>query len=49
LWEQLIEPFNALPLPEQEKIILEKRIARMQQSPKEAKPWREFIRARDFS
>jgi hypothetical protein len=34
---------NDLPLPEQEKMILEQRIARMQQSPKEAKPWREFM------
>jgi hypothetical protein len=34
-------------LPEQEKIILEKRIARMQQSPKEGKPWREFLRELD--
>jgi hypothetical protein len=34
---------NDLPLPEKEKIILEERIARMEQSPKEAKPWREFL------
>jgi Putative addiction module component len=43
LWEQLAEPLSDLPLPEQEKRILEKRIAWMQQSPKAAKPWREFL------
>jgi Putative addiction module component len=43
LWEQLAEPLNDLPVPEQEKRILEERIAQMQQSPKEAKPWREFL------
>ena len=47
LWEQLAEPLNDSPLPEQEKMILEQRIARMQQSPKEAKPWREFMRKMD--
>jgi Putative addiction module component len=47
LWEQLTEPLNHLPLPEEEKIILEKRIARMQQSPKEGKPWRDFMRELD--
>jgi Putative addiction module component len=47
LWEQLAEPLNDLPLPEQEKRILEQRIARMQQFPKEAKPWREFMRKTD--
>jgi Putative addiction module component len=47
LWEQLSEPLNDLPLPEQEKRILEERIARMQQSSKEAKPWREFMRKMD--
>jgi hypothetical protein len=43
LWEQLAEPLNDLPLPEQEKRILEERIARMQQSSEKAKPWREFL------
>ena len=43
LWEQLTEPLNDLPFPENEKIILEERLARMQQSPKAAKPWRELL------
>jgi Putative addiction module component len=43
LWEQLAEPLNDSPLPKHERIILEQRIARMQQSPKAAKPWREFL------
>jgi hypothetical protein len=43
LWEQLAEHLNDLPVPEQEKMILEKRIARMRQSPKAANPWREFL------
>ncbi len=47
LWEQLAEPLNDSPLPEHEKTILEERIARMQQSPKEAKPWRKFMREMD--
>ncbi len=43
LSEQLAEPLNDLPLPEQEKMILKERVARMQLSPKEAKPWRELM------
>ena len=43
LWEQLVEPMNSLPLPESEQLELQKRLARMQQNPLPAKPWRELV------
>ncbi len=43
LFEQLTEPMNDLPLPEAEVLELQKRFARMQDNPKAAKPWREFM------